>query len=39
MKYYCNHFSELMEKLKSLNVHFTDEGSFIARLPYLAQSL
>lgn len=39
MKYYYNHFSELMEKLKSLNVHFTDEGSFIARLPYLAQSL
>lgn len=39
MKYYCNRFPELMEKLKSSNVSFKDEGGFTARLPDLPQSL
>ena len=39
MKFYCNLFPELMEKLKSSNVSFTDQGSFTVRLPDLSWSL
>lgn len=39
VRYYCNRAPELMEKLKSSNVHFIDEGSLTARLPDLPQSL
>ena len=35
MKYDCNLFPELVEKLRSSNVSFTDEGGFTTRLPDL----